>query len=86
MGRSLGSQTRDVEQNNDDLRLAGKCTVPTLSILFMIRGARAHLLRGGRSLEALQEAQKNERPHFPGAGVDLRARMRRQNAASGWYF
>ena len=86
MGRSLGSQTRDVEQNNDDLRLVGKRTVPTLNILFMIRGARAHLLRGGRSLEALHEAQKNEKSHFPGAWVDLRARMRRQNVVSGWYF
>ena len=86
MGRSLGSQTRDVEQNNDDLRLVGKRTVPTLNILFMIRGARAHLLRGGRSLEALHEAQKNEKSHFPGAWVDLCARMRRQNVVSGWYF
>ena len=86
VGGSLGSQTRDVEQNNDDLRLVGKRTVPTLNILFIVRGARAHLLRGGRSLEALHEAQKNEFTQFPGAWVDLRARMRRQNVVSGWYF
>ena len=54
--------------------------------LFMIRGARVHLLRGGRSLGALHEAQKNEFAQFPGAWVDLRARMRRQNVVSGWYF
>ena len=84
MGRSLGSQTRDVEQNNDDLRLVGKRTVPTLNILFIVRGARAHLLRGCRSLGALHAAQEHEFAVLPGVWVDLRAWMTRKNVASGW--
>jgi hypothetical protein len=85
VGGSLGSQTRDVEQNDDDLRQVGKRRVPTLSMTVMIHPRCAHLLRGCRSLGALHAAQEHEFAVLPGVWVDLRAWVTRKNVASGWF-